>query len=60
MAKAGGSFPRGRRTRDEVPPVPDASALSNCELRPRCAGSSKTPAGGLIPPAPFRHNISIC
>lgn len=62
MAKAGGSLPGGRRTRDEVPPVPDASALwnSNSELRPRCAGSSKTPAGGSIPPALFRHNISSC
>lgn len=37
MTKAGGSLPHGRRTRDEVPPVPDAPTLSELEQRAQTA-----------------------
>ena len=37
MAKQGGSLPRGRRLREEVPPVPDPSGLSPLQRRAQLA-----------------------
>lgn len=37
MAKQGGSLPRGRRRRDEVPPVPDSARLTPTQRRAQSA-----------------------